>query len=318
MENTKNLHDMEDFDFDDDEDALSLCDLPLSQQETESNTSLYEQQRSDSHPDFFFEFSTSPCLSDTDCPTPDSLRDLPLSHQETESNTSVCDQQGSDSHPDFLFEFYTSPCSLDTDCPTPDNIIFCGKILSCKNEEPTNNYDNKPVQQGGSSANDDVAPEAAPTIVSAKSRGSKGAIMKAALDSLKESKKSDDESKPANGDSRDEPIPRSTSEHRAEARGDRSKDRERERDRIKAQDHGRGRDSDRERERQETERDRDKSKDQGHHIVQRIGERIQDIQRSQDVFHHVIMTITTVLIVDVTHMLKPVTETDFANPAVLS
>ncbi|KAF2318566.1 hypothetical protein GH714_008953 [Hevea brasiliensis] len=78
-------------------------------------------------------------------------------------------------------------------------------------------------------------------------------------------------SRQANGDSRDEPIPRSTSEHRAEARGDRSKDRERERDRIKAQDHGRGRDSDSERERQEIESDRDKSKDQGHHIVQRIG-----------------------------------------------
>ncbi|KAJ9175571.1 hypothetical protein P3X46_014114 [Hevea brasiliensis] len=129
----------------------------------------------------------------------------------------------------------------------------------------------KEVLQGGSPANDIVAPKAASTVVNAELGGSKGAI-KAALDKLKESKKSDDESKSANGEARDEPIPRSKSEHRAEASGDRSKDRdrdrdrdrERERDRIKAQDRERSRDSDREREREETERDRDKSKDRSH------------------------------------------------------
>ncbi|KAF2290430.1 hypothetical protein GH714_013042 [Hevea brasiliensis] len=98
----------------------------------------------------------------------------------------------------------------------------------------------KEVLQGGSPANDVVAPKAASTVVSVESGGSKGAI-KAALDKLKESKKSDDESKSANGEARDEPIPR-----------------------IKAQDRERSRDSDREREREEAERDRDKSKDRSH------------------------------------------------------
>lgn len=136
----------------------------------------------------------------------------------------------------------------------------------------------KEVPQVGSPANDVVAPKSAPPVVSAESGGSKGAI-KAALDKLKEAKKNDDESKSANGEARDEPIPRSKSELRTEASGDRSKerdrdrdrdrDRERERDRMKVQDRERGRDSDREREREETERDRDKSKDRVHRAKDR-------------------------------------------------
>ncbi|KAF2295828.1 hypothetical protein GH714_034383 [Hevea brasiliensis] len=144
---------------------------------------------------------------------------------------------------------------------------------------------------------------------------------KSALDKLKESKKSDDESKSVNGEARDEPIPRSKSEHRAEASGDRSKDRdrdrdrdrERERDRIKAQDRERSRDSDRE----ESER-RLRGTEINPRIeviVQRIEERIQDIQRNQDIFHHVIVTITALLILqgrrivtDITHMLKTLIE----------
>ncbi|KAK6228158.1 hypothetical protein SCA6_000498 [Theobroma cacao] len=110
--------------------------------------------------------------------------------------------------------------------------------------------------------------------------GSKEAKVKMALDKLKESKQSDDESKsmPTEGDAREEPRHKSKSEQRTQSGGEKSKerdrerererererDRERDRERAKARDRDRGRDSDRERERDETERDRDKVKDRGH------------------------------------------------------
>ncbi|XP_057502212.1 cyclin-L1-1-like isoform X1 [Actinidia eriantha] len=110
----------------------------------------------------------------------------------------------------------------------------------------------------------------------------KGAIIKAALDKLKDSKKSgdDSESMPTGVEAREESVSKSKSEHRAESSGERNKvreserdrdrdrdrerDREREKERLKVRDRDRGRDSDRERERDDTERDRDKSKDRGH------------------------------------------------------
>ncbi|KAM7472736.1 hypothetical protein LguiA_010919 [Lonicera macranthoides] len=95
--------------------------------------------------------------------------------------------------------------------------------------------------------------------------GSKDALIKAALDKLKESKKSDDDSQsvPIEGEAREEPKPKT--EHRTEASGERMKERERDRERSKGWDRERGRDSDREREREDTERDRDiKVKDRAH------------------------------------------------------
>ena len=95
--------------------------------------------------------------------------------------------------------------------------------------------------------------------------GSKDALIKTALDKLKESKKSDDDSQsmPIEGDAREELKPKT--EHRTEASGERTKERERDRERSKGRDRERGRDSDREREREDTERDRDiKVKDRAH------------------------------------------------------
>ncbi|KAG6735650.1 hypothetical protein POTOM_061706 [Populus tomentosa] len=136
--------------------------------------------------------------------------------------------------------------------------------------------------------NDSTEPKAAPSGVNVESGGSKD-ITKVALDKLKESKKTDDESKPAEGEAREELVPRSKSEHRTEASGDKSKERdrdrerERERDRIKAQDRDRGRDSDRERERDEIERDRDRAKDRGRH---RSKDRGRESGHSEKSRHH--------------------------------
>ncbi|KAE8684905.1 Cyclin-L1-1 [Hibiscus syriacus] len=111
-------------------------------------------------------------------------------------------------------------------------------------------------------------------VADVETEGGKEAKIKMCLDKLKESKKSDDESKsmPTEGDAREESRYKSKSEHKTESSGEKSKDRERERERdrerdrerAKAWDRDRGRDSDRERERDETERDRDKLKDRGH------------------------------------------------------
>ncbi|KDP34899.1 hypothetical protein JCGZ_09187 [Jatropha curcas] len=78
----------------------------------------------------------------------------------------------------------------------------------------------KEAPQVSSPNNDDIAPKSAPTVSGAESGASKGTLIKAALDKLKDSKKSDDESKPTDGEARDEAIPRSKSEHRSEANRD--------------------------------------------------------------------------------------------------
>lgn len=101
----------------------------------------------------------------------------------------------------------------------------------------------------------------------------KDAVTKAAFDKLKDSKKSDDDSKSmaSEGESKEDP---GRTDHKTDAGGeknkererDRGRDRERERDkeRLKSRERDRGRESDRERERDDFERDREKSKERNH------------------------------------------------------
>ncbi|GMP60650.1 hypothetical protein CsSME_00023419 [Camellia sinensis var. sinensis] len=126
--------------------------------------------------------------------------------------------------------------------------------------------------------NDTSTPKAAPATANLESGGSKGALIKAALDKLKESKKSgdDSESVPVEAEAKEEPVSKLKSERKMDASGERNKerdwdrerdrdrDREREKDRLKVRDRDRGRDSDREREREDIEREREKVKDRGH------------------------------------------------------
>ncbi|THG23645.1 hypothetical protein TEA_015341 [Camellia sinensis var. sinensis] len=134
--------------------------------------------------------------------------------------------------------------------------------------------------------NDTSTPKAAPATANLESGGSKGALIKAALDKLKESKKSgdDSESVPVEAEAKEEPVSKLKSERKMDASGERNKerdwdrerdrerekerdrdrDREREKDRLKVRDHDRGRDSDREREREDIEKEREKVKDRGH------------------------------------------------------
>ncbi|PSS26699.1 Cyclin-L1-1 like [Actinidia chinensis var. chinensis] len=132
----------------------------------------------------------------------------------------------------------------------------------------------QPVPKEGSlsdppTKNDTSTPKAALTPANLESGGSKGAIIKAALDKLKDTKKSrdDSESMPTGVEASIEPVSKLKSEHRTESSGERNKvresERDRERDRLKVRDRDWGRDSDRERERDDTERDRDQSKDRG-------------------------------------------------------
>ncbi|XP_028102689.1 cyclin-L1-1-like isoform X1 [Camellia sinensis] len=149
----------------------------------------------------------------------------------------------------------------------------------------------QPVPKEGSLSvppanNDTSTPKAAPATANLESGGSKGALIKAALDKLKESKKSgdDSESVPVEAEAKEEPVSKLKSERKMDASGERNKerdwdrerdrerekerdrdrDREREKDRLKVRDHDRGRDSDREREREDIEKEREKVKDRGH------------------------------------------------------
>lgn len=143
-------------------------------------------------------------------------------------------------------------------------------------------------QTSPSTTTDATVPKANTTTASTESGESKDPL-KVPLEKLKVSKKSDDESKPSKGETKEDLVSRSKSEHRTEASGDRSKDRdrdrdrerERERDRVKA-DRDRGRDSDRERDREETERDKDRAKDRGH----RSKDRGKDSGHSEKSRHH--------------------------------
>ncbi|KAH1229714.1 Cyclin-L1-1 [Glycine max] len=135
---------------------------------------------------------------------------------------------------------------------------------------------------------DNSVPKGTQGEANIESNGSKGAIVKVAIDKLKDSKRSDDESKgmSTEGEARDEPILKSKADRKIEAierRADRDRDRERyrdrerdrdrDRDRTKSRDRDRGRDSDKEREREEAERgklkdrdhrSRERAKDSGH------------------------------------------------------
>ncbi|KAF5729519.1 cyclin-L1-1-like [Tripterygium wilfordii] len=158
--------------------------------------------------------------------------------------------------------------------------------FSSKSLDSQSNTAAKEVTQSGSPANnnDATALMAAPASVNLESGGSKGVIIKVALDKLKESKKSDDESKSmaSEGETREETVSKYKSEHRMEASGERSKerDRDRERERTKSRDRDRGRDSDREREREEFERER--GKDRG----PRSRERLKDSGGHSDKSRH--------------------------------
>ncbi|KAK2633886.1 hypothetical protein Ddye_028678 [Dipteronia dyeriana] len=159
----------------------------------------------------------------------------------------------------------------------------------------------KDLSQSSPSANNDASvPKAVSAPGNSDSCGSKGSMIKAVIDKVKDSKKSDDESKSmhTDGDTREEPAQKFKSEHRTEASGDRGKDRDRERerdkdrdrdrdrerdrDRTKSRDRDRGRDSDREREREDSERDRDKIKERSH----RFKDRLKESGEVMSVFHH--------------------------------
>ncbi|KAJ7969160.1 Cyclin-L1-1 [Quillaja saponaria] len=132
-----------------------------------------------------------------------------------------------------------------------------------------------------------------PGQANSESIGARGALPKVASDKLKESKKSDDESKsmPTDETARDESMLKLKSERKTEPIGERSRDRDRdrERDRLKARDRDRGRDSDREREREEAERDkikdrrhrsRDRGKDSEHSEKSKHSSRDRDYHSS--------------------------------------
>ncbi|GAV71407.1 Cyclin_N domain-containing protein [Cephalotus follicularis] len=153
-------------------------------------------------------------------------------------------------------------------CKDGNPFTFSNKSLDSQSQPVL-----KEVPQSSPPAdNDSTVLKTTSAVADIESGGSKGAMVKAAIDKLKDSKKSDDESKSITsvGEARDEPVPKSKSGHRMEGGSDRNKDRDRdkerdrERDRIKARDRDRGRDSDREREREEIERDRDRVKDRSH------------------------------------------------------
>ncbi|KAJ8622458.1 hypothetical protein MRB53_030987 [Persea americana] len=111
--------------------------------------------------------------------------------------------------------------------------------------------------------------------------GFKDALIKVALDKLKESKKSDDEIKPVpeDGDGKEETAIKSKPGHKTDANGERNREKERERAKVR----DRGRDSDWEREQEkEQERERDKLKERSH----RAKEKGKDSGYSEKSRHH--------------------------------
>ncbi|XP_059432303.1 cyclin-L1-1 [Corylus avellana] len=151
-------------------------------------------------------------------------------------------------------------------CKDGDSFTFSSQSKDSQSQPVS-----KELPQASPTANTELASAA----VNPESSGSKDALVRVAIDKLKETKKSDDEPKntPLDGQAREESIQKSNPEHRTEASRERNKEREKERererdrereDRSKARDHDRGRDSDRERDREEAERDRDKVRDRNH------------------------------------------------------
>ncbi|KAF9607408.1 hypothetical protein IFM89_035546 [Coptis chinensis] len=134
--------------------------------------------------------------------------------------------------------------------------------------------------------------------------GSKDLKVKFALEKLKESKQSDDDTKsvPIDGEAREDPVLKSKADHKTEATGEKIKEKEREKEREKEKlkardrDRDRGRDSERERDREMVERDRDKlkersrrSKDKGKDSVGCLDEKRIDVNaggHSEKSRHH--------------------------------
>lgn len=113
-------------------------------------------------------------------------------------------------------------------------------------------------------------------VSDAESGGSKDAPVKQALDKMKESRRSDDESKDTttDGEGREENIAKSKTELRTETSRERSRDRERERERERERDPDRDRDREKDRDRERI-RDREKQKS-------RERERIRDSGRERE------------------------------------
>ncbi|XP_057736604.1 cyclin-L1-1 [Arachis stenosperma] len=195
-----------------------------------------------------------------------------------------------------LAHLYSLPKAQYTPvCKDGDSFSFSNKSIESKSQSTP-----KDVPQSSPLGDADTAvPKGAAGEADIESVG--GALAKQ-IDKLRESKKSDDESKSAatEGGARDELTLKSKSDRKMEASGDirrdrdrdrdrerdrdrdrdrdrerdreRERERERERDRTKSRDRDRGRDSDKEREREEIERDkykdrrrsRERSKETGH------------------------------------------------------
>ncbi|KAI7980080.1 Cyclin-L1-1 [Camellia lanceoleosa] len=126
----------------------------------------------------------------------------------------------------------------------------------------------QPVPKEGSLSvppanNDTSTPKAAPATANLESGGSKGALIKAALDKLKESKKSgdDSESVPVEAEAKEEPVSKLKSERKMDASGERNKERDWDRDRDREREKERDRDREREKERDgDREREKDRLK----------------------------------------------------------
>ncbi|XP_061340857.1 cyclin-L1-1-like isoform X2 [Gastrolobium bilobum] len=164
-------------------------------------------------------------------------------------------------------------------CKDGDSFTFSNKSLESKHQSTP-----KDVPQSSPQADTETsAPKGTPGEANVESIGGKGAVVKLATDKLKDSKKSDDESKgmATEGEARDEPTVKTKSDRKMDASGEirRDRDRDRDRDRTKSRDRDRGRDSDKEREREEAERD--KLKDRGH----RSWERAKDLGHSKSKHH---------------------------------
>ncbi|KAA8536921.1 hypothetical protein F0562_029399 [Nyssa sinensis] len=183
--------------------------------------------------------------------------------------------------------------------PKAQYVPFCKDEVSFTTSNKSWDSPSQSIPKEGSLSglptnNDTSTPNTASGAVNLESSRSKGALV--AIDRLKESKKSDDDSNsvPSEGKAR-EPASKSKSEHRTEASGERNNERERERERDKerpkGQDRDRGRDSDREREREDIERERDKVKDRSRHSKDRgkdFGGHLEKSKRqsSRDRDHH--------------------------------
>ncbi|XP_023901022.2 cyclin-L1-1 [Quercus suber] len=177
------------------------------------------------------------------------------------------DKSGIDEVCRVLAELYSLPkAQYIPVCKDGDSFTFSNKSRDSQSQPIP-----KEISQTSPTAN--IKPVSA--AINPESVGAKEVLVRAAIDKMKDSKKSDDESKnmSVEGEAREEPLPKSNSELKTEASRERNREREKERererdrereDRIKARDRDRGRDSDRERDREETERDRDKAKDRSH------------------------------------------------------